>query len=288
MSTDETTTAATEKPTEPTVVTVDTLTLQNALSQYVKVISNKTARLVVQGIRMIAAEGSLDLLGTDLEVSLRMTVPAGVALTPLSAIVADYRALFQAVKTIKERQTRLALYGKHLIVSDGGASTHISSFGDVEDFPEPPRRMTLEEHLAKLEAGAPEEKKKDAAEFEKMKQSWRETAPLEFQEFAVPAESMTPALQYVLPGMAKGDVRYPLGGVYMTGNSRGGAEFVASNTHVLYRHDAALTAGTLADKAGFILLAKMAEWLAKTLSRTARSRSRRIRTLSLSKEMISP
>ena len=95
MSTDETTTAATEKPTEPTVVTVDTLTLQNALSQYVKVISNKTARLVVQGIRMIAAEGSLDLLGTDLEVSLHMTVPAGVTLTPLSAIVADYRALLR-------------------------------------------------------------------------------------------------------------------------------------------------------------------------------------------------
>ena len=190
-------------------------------------------------------------------------VPASVVLTPSHAIVADYRALLKAVKAIKDRQTRLALYGKYLIVSNGGTSTHISSFGDVEDFPEPPRRMTLEEHLAKLEAGTPEEKKKDAAEFEKMKQSWRETAPLEFQEFAVSAESLTPALQYVLPGMAKGDTRYPLGGVYMTGNGRGGAEFVASNTHVLYRHDATLKAGTLPENAGFIILSKMADWLAK-------------------------
>ncbi len=252
----------------PTVVTVDTLSLQSALSKYVKVIANKTARRIVQGIRMIAAEERLDLFGTDLELSLHMTVPAEVVLTPCSAIVADYKALLKAVKAIRDRQTRLALYWEYLIVSDAGTSTHISSFGDVEYFPEPPRRLVLEDYIAQQETGAPEEQKQDAEKFEKTKEAWRKAAVLEFQEFAVVAEAMAAAFLYVMPGMSKGDTRYALNGVYMTGNGRGGAEFVASNTHVLYRHDAVLTAGTLADKAGFILLPKMADWLTKNVSGT--------------------
>ncbi len=272
MSTDENTTPATEAPPvttpDPTVVIVDTLMLQNALSKYVKVIANKAARRIVQGIRMIAAEERLDLFGTDLELSLHMTVPAEVVLTPSSAIVADYKALLKAVKAIRDRQTRLALYGTYLIVSDAGTSTHISSFGDVEDFPEPPRRLAREDYLTQHEAGAPEEQKQDAGKFEKTKEAWRKAAVLEFQEFAVAAEALATAFLYVMPGISKGYVRYALNGVYMTGNGRGGAEFVASNTHVLYRHDAALTAGTLPDNAGFILLPKMADWLTKNVSGT--------------------
>ncbi len=268
MSTDDTTAEELPVTTPDPIVTVDTQSIHAALAKYVKVIANKAARLIVQGIRLIAAEDRLDLFGTDLELSLHMTVPANVVLTPCSAIVADYKALLKAVKAVRDRQTRLALYGTYLIVSDAGTSTHIASFGDVEDCPEPPRRLVLEDYLAQQEAGAPEEQKKDAEKFEKTKEAWRKAVVLEFQEFAVAAEALAAAFLYVLPGMSKGDTRYALNGVYMTGNGRGGAEFVASNTHVLYRHDVALIAGTLPDKAGFILLPKMADWLTKNVSGT--------------------
>lgn len=251
----------------PTIVTVDTLSLQAALAKYVKVIANKNARLIVQGICISAAD-CLDLLGTDLEIALHVFIPASAITTPSSTIVADYKALLNAVKAVKDRQTRLALYGEYLIVSDSSSSTHVSSFGEVEDFPQPTRRLTLEECLATREANASAYQKQNAMEFEKLKKSWRETLPLEFQEFAVSAASLSPALLYVLPGVAAGDTRYALNGVFMTGNSRGGAEFVTSNTHVLYKHDATLMGGTLPDNAGFIMLPRMAEWLAKNASST--------------------
>ena len=259
-------TSATEAPVitpPPTIVTVDTLSLQAALAKYTKLVTNKNGRLIVQGIRISAAEHHLDLLGTDLEIALYVTIPANALTTPSNAIVADYRALLNAVKAVRDRQTQLALYGDYLIVSDSASSTHISSFGEVGDFPQPPRRVTLQECLATREANAPAYQKQNTAEFEKMKHSWRETLPLEFQEFAVSAASLSPALIYVLPGMADGDTRYALNGVFMAGNGRGGAEFVTSNTHVLYKHDATLTGGTLPDNAGFTMLPKAAEWLAK-------------------------
>lgn len=249
-------------PPEPTVVTVDTLLLQNALSKYARVIPTKAVR-VVQGIRIAVTDDRLELLGTDLEVALHMTLPAGTVLTPASAVVADYKALLRAVKAIKDRHTRLALYGEYLIVSDTGTSTHVSSFGDVEDFPEPPRRMEMAACIATREDGIPAEQKQDTVKFEELKASLRKTAALEFQEFTVSADSLAPALQYVLPGVSKGDTRYALNGVYLKGNGRGGAEFVTSNTHVLYRHDVALTSGTLTDETGFIMHPKFSDWLSK-------------------------
>ena len=243
----------------PTIVIVDTLSLQAALAKYVKVVANKTARLLLQGVCISATDDCLDLFGTDLEITLHVAVPASAITTPLITIVADYKALLNAVKAVKDRQTRLALHGEYLMVSDSGSSIHVPSVGNVGDFPRPPRRLTLEECLATREESAPAYQKQDTVEFEKMKKSWRETLPLEFQEFAVSAAPLSPAVSYVLPGMAAGDTRYALNGVFMTGNNRGGAEFVTSNTHVLYRHDVTLTGGTLPDDAGFIMLPKMAD-----------------------------
>lgn len=259
-------TPATETPVitpPPTIVTVDTLSLQAALAKYIKLVTNKNGWLIVQGIRISAADDRLDLFGTDLEITLFVTIPANALTTPSNAIVADYRALLNAVKAVRDRQTRLALFGEYLIVSDSASSTHVSSFGEVEDFPQPPKRLTLEECLATREENAPAYQKQNTAEFEKMKKAWRETLPLEFQDFTVSAASLSPAFIYVLPGMANGDTRYALNGVFMAGNGRGGVEFVTSNTHVLYKHDATLASGTLADNAGFIMLPKMAQWLAK-------------------------
>ena len=253
----------------PTIVIVDTLSLQVALVKYVKVIANKSARLIVQGIRISVADDHLALLGTDLEISLHMAVPANAITTSLNTIVADHKALLNAVKAVKDRQTRLALHGAYLIVSDSASSTHISSLGEVGDLPPQPQRLTLEECLAAREASAPAYQKQNVVEFEKLKESWRETLPLEFQEFAASAASLSSALQYVTPGMAVGDTRYALNGVFMAGNGHGGVEFVTSNTHVLYRrHDAPLMGGTLPDNAGFIMLPKAAEWLAKNANGT--------------------
>lgn len=74
----------------PSIATVDTLTLQAALAKYVKVIANKNARLIIQGIRIFAAHDRLDLFGTDLEIGRHVAVPANAITIPFNVIVADY------------------------------------------------------------------------------------------------------------------------------------------------------------------------------------------------------
>lgn len=106
----------------PTIVTVDTQSLQTALAKYVKVVANKNARLPVQGIHISTTADRLYLLGTDLEVFLHVTVPATVVATPSNGIVAEYKALLNAVKAIKDRQTLLSLHGEYLLVSDSASS----------------------------------------------------------------------------------------------------------------------------------------------------------------------
>lgn len=182
-----------------------------------------------------------------------------------ASIIVDYKALHQAVKAIKNQRMRIEIYPDRLLVSDCSCKdqTTVHCIGELADFPKPTERENLADALARLEEGIPEYQKQDAKQLEKIKQERREQIPLEFQEFDLPGGQFTDAMRYVLPGIAQGETRYALNGVFMTSNGSDGIELASSDTYVLYKHDVTVMHGSIPDTAGFILSPAMAGWIAK-------------------------
>ena len=87
---------------------VDTALLINALPKFSKIIRSNARIPILRGIRLIAADGGLDLYGTSLDISLQMSLPAGLLNMYEASIIVDYKALHQAVKAIKDQRMRIS------------------------------------------------------------------------------------------------------------------------------------------------------------------------------------
>ncbi len=118
-------------------ITVNTTLLAVELRLLVKALPNKTPMLILSHVLLRAADDTLTLMTTDIEVGISATCPARVSVAGELALPA--KTLLDLVESLPDGDVTICLEGKRARVSSGGFKSHLQALMtfDFPVFPEP-------------------------------------------------------------------------------------------------------------------------------------------------------
>lgn len=114
-------------------VICDGLNLSIAASNAVKAISSKTTSQVLEGIKIIAKNDNLTLIGTDLEIAIEQKIPADVLIE--GEVVVPGKYFLDFIKKLNNEQIELSLINNNSIKIKYGDSEGILQCYNNDEFP---------------------------------------------------------------------------------------------------------------------------------------------------------